>query len=78
MMIWAPLTKSPNCASQATRASGASTEYPYSKPTAAYSESSESRTVKLPISPGGTRFPAPMRRSPSRMWASGTYSSPLA
>ena len=38
MMIWAPLAKSPNCASQATRASGASTEYPYSNPTAAYSE----------------------------------------
>ena len=50
MMIWAPLAKSPNCASHATRASGDSTEYPYSKPTAAYSDSSESCTPKRPTS----------------------------
>ena len=39
--IWAPLTKSPNWASQRTSASGAAIEYPYSKPSAAYSESGE-------------------------------------
>ncbi|MNW59580.1 hypothetical protein D3C74_375040 [compost metagenome] len=42
MTVWAPLTKSPNCASHRTRASGRSTEYPYSKPRAAYSLSEES------------------------------------
>ena len=42
MMISAPFTKSPNWASQATSASGAATEYPYSKPRAAYSDKSES------------------------------------
>src|SRR3954452_20733243 len=36
-IVWAPLPKSPNCASQQTRTSGASTEYPYSKPIAANS-----------------------------------------
>ena len=41
-MVWAPLAKSPNWASQSTSASGRSTEYPYSKPIAAYSDSSES------------------------------------
>jgi hypothetical protein len=39
--ICAPLTKSPNCASQRTSASGAATAYPYSKPRHAYSESGE-------------------------------------
>ena len=38
----APLTKSPNCASHSVSASGRATEYPYSKPSAAYSLSSES------------------------------------
>ena len=41
-MTWAPLTKSPNCASHATSPSRAIKEYPYSKPRVAYSESSES------------------------------------
>src|SRR5256885_16902119 len=40
----APLAKSPNCASQSTSASRFSTEYPYSKPIAANSDSSESCT----------------------------------
>ena len=44
MTVCAPLTKSPNCASHSTRASGRSTEYPYSKPSAAYSLSEESYT----------------------------------
>jgi hypothetical protein len=61
-MIWAPFQKSPNWASQATRSSTASTEYPYSKPTQAYSDRSESRIVNRP---------------PSRP-ASGTYSAPVA
>ena len=42
MIVCAPSTKSPNCASQQTRAPGRATEYPYSKPTAANSDSSES------------------------------------
>ena len=42
MMVCAPFAKSPNCASQSTRASARSTEYPYSKPIAAYSLSNES------------------------------------
>ena len=41
-MDCAPLAKSPNCASHITSASGFSTEYPYSKPIAANSLSSES------------------------------------
>ncbi len=44
MTIWAPFTKSPNCASQRTSASGAEIEYPYSNPTAAYSDSGELQT----------------------------------
>ena len=63
MMISAPLTKSPNCASQATSDLGASTEYPYSKPSAAYSLKNESRTVKAPGAP---------------MLASGTNWRPLS
>ena len=38
----APLTKSPNWASHITIASRFATEYPYSKPSAAYSVSAES------------------------------------
>src|SRR3984893_7020530 len=38
-MIWAPLMKSPNGAAQHTSASEASELYPYSKPSAAYSDS---------------------------------------
>ena len=41
MVIWAPLTKSPNCASHMTSAPLCTTEYPYSKPPP-YSDSSES------------------------------------
>ena len=44
MMICAPFAKSPNCASQQTNASEA-TEYPYSNPSAAYSESTVSYSV---------------------------------
>jgi hypothetical protein len=40
--------KSPNCASHNTIASGLPTEYPYSKPTAANSDSGESYTRNLP------------------------------
>ena len=39
---WAPFAKSPNCASHSTSVSERSTEYPYSKPIAAYSLRSES------------------------------------
>jgi len=39
--ICAPLTKSPYCASHRTSVSGAEVEYPYSNPSAAYSESGE-------------------------------------
>ncbi len=42
VMVWAPSTKSPNWASHSTSIPGFSTEYPYSKPIAANSESSES------------------------------------
>ena len=45
MMTWAPLKKSPNCASHRTSASGYSTEYPYSKPSAANSDSTESYSM---------------------------------
>ena len=44
MMVWAPLAKSPNWPSQSTSASSRTTEYPYSKPIAAYSLRSESTT----------------------------------
>ena len=36
IMIWAPLTKSPNWPSHSTSDAGSETEYPYSKPSAAY------------------------------------------
>ncbi len=39
MMTWAPLAKSPNCASQIVKPSGMSKEWPYSKPSTAASES---------------------------------------
>jgi hypothetical protein len=41
MTICAPLTKSPNCASQRTRAYGAAAAEPYSNPRHAYSDSGE-------------------------------------
>ena len=44
MIVCAPLAKSPNWPSQSTSASGRATEYPYSKPIAAYSDSKESIT----------------------------------
>jgi hypothetical protein len=46
----APLAKSPNCASQITRALGSALEKPYSKPSTASSESTESMTTKSPWS----------------------------
>ena len=46
MTTWAPLTKSPNCASQITRQSGLVVAYPYSNPTTASSDRTESMTVK--------------------------------
>ena len=42
MMIWAPFMKSPNWPSHMTNVCGLTTEYPYSKPSAAYSLSNES------------------------------------
>ena len=46
MMTCAPFTKSPNCASQSVRQLGSVVEKPYSKPSTASSDSSESMTVK--------------------------------
>lgn len=43
-IVCPPLAKSPNWASQSTRASGRSMEYPYSNPIAANSERDESYT----------------------------------
>ena len=71
MMVWAPFAKSPNCASQSTRASGRSTEYPYSNPIAANSDSEESYTQNFAWS--AARYcsgvhSAPVRRSCSTAW----------
>ena len=41
IMVWAPLAKSPNWASHTTRAVGLAMAYPNSKPSTAYSLSSE-------------------------------------
>ena len=38
-MIWAPLMKSPNCASQTTSRRGSALDIPYSNPSTASSES---------------------------------------
>ena len=46
----APFAKSPNCASQMTSAFGSAVEKPYSKPSTASSESTESITTKSPWS----------------------------
>ena len=39
MIAWAPLTKSPNCASQSTRLRGSAELNPYSNPSTASSDS---------------------------------------
>ena len=44
MMIWAPLTKSPNCPSQSTSVSGSARLTPNSKPITANSLSELSQT----------------------------------
>src|SRR5690606_5188726 len=41
IMVWAPLAKSPNWASQTVRAWGLAMAYPYSNPKTAYSDSKE-------------------------------------
>jgi hypothetical protein len=51
MMISAPLTKSPNWASTRQANDSPQRSSPYSKPKAAYSLKSESRTVKKPLAP---------------------------
>jgi hypothetical protein len=50
MTTCAPLAKSPNCASQITSAFGSAVEKPYSKPSTASSDNSESITTKSPWS----------------------------
>ena len=50
-MIWAPLKKSPNCASQMMRLSGCSTAMPYSKASTASSERILLAISSLPPAP---------------------------
>ena len=48
MTTWAPLAKSPNCASQTTSSFGAAVAKPYSKASTASSDSTESKQWNQP------------------------------
>jgi len=63
-MIWAPLLKSPNCASQMVKPLGLAKAYPYSKPLTAYSESKLLYTLNFAW--------------PSRIWLRRISSSSLS
>ena len=71
MVIWAPLTKSPNCASHMTSASLCTTEYPYSKPPRRTPTAASRRRTSGPDPPTGRPAACTPRPSRSRRGRNG-------